>query len=394
MKSAEKFKPSLVSDETQAISCKPLEGLKVVDLTRHVPGPYGTMLLADLGADVVVVGGGGSPPVGEVSGGKRFVALNLKSGVGREAFYRLIQWADVCIEGFRPGVTKRLGLDFEMLSQLNPKLIYCSLTGYGQSGPLSHAAGHDLNYLAISGVLGSMGPRDGVPTVPLNLIADMAGGGLLAAFGILAALHERNMTGRGRYVDVAMVDGCLSFMGMHLSAWKTPAMPDRGLGLMSGAAPFYRCYVCADGRYVAVGAIEPDFFARLWHRFELGNVPDHFDRGNWSNIEKALSESFVKDTRDNWVEKFAAIDACVSPVLDPHEAVTSSHYVQRFGQTSSVSPVIPMFSNQVPDQTRKRMEDRTKDILTELGFSEEEIKCAAPAPADLDKFLTWPPPLK
>ncbi|WFU45343.1 CaiB/BaiF CoA-transferase family protein [Bradyrhizobium sp. CB82] len=329
-----------------------------------------------------------------MSGGKRYVALNLKSEMGLDAFYKLVASADVCIEGFRPGVADRLGIGYEKLAALNSKIIYCSLTGYGQAGPLSAEAGHDINYLAVSGVLGSMGPADGPPTVPLNLLADMAGGGLLAAFAILAALHARNATGLGRYVDVAMTDGCFSFMGMHLSAWGKPAMPTRGAGLMNGRAPFYRCYRCADDRYIAVGALEPEFFSRLWSHLGLGDRPDHFDRDNWPMIEKVLAECFLRESRDAWVKKFKGVDACVSPVLDPWEAASSDYYVARFGEKGAESPAVPIFSDCELKHDRPKMRDETSLMMKELGYSAAQIQAAAPAPVDLNKMLTWPPPLK
>ncbi|AFP40348.1 L-carnitine dehydratase/bile acid-inducible protein F [Mycolicibacterium smegmatis MC2 155] len=238
----------------------PLSKVRVVDMSRLSPGPYGSMLLADLGADVVVVGGGRSGlPVPAFGRGKEYVTLDLKNEDGRRALQALVQGADVFLEGFRPGVADRLGVGYRALSEVNPKLVYCSVTGYGQTGTLAQRAGHDINYLAVSGALGAFGPHDGPPIPPLNTLADFAGGGMLAAFGILAALFERERSGRGQYIDAAMIDGVMSLMAMPFADWGNRTLPGRGDGVLAGNMPAYRCYECADGRYVAVGALEDAF---------------------------------------------------------------------------------------------------------------------------------------
>lgn len=202
----------------------PLAGIRVIDLSRLAPGPYGSMLLADLGAEVIAVTGGRAGQVpADFARGKRFVHLNLKHPASRQALHRLVATADVLIEGFRPGVADRLGAGYAELSQVNPRLVYCSVTGYDPAGPAAQAAGHDINYLAVTGLLGAMGPADGPPVPPLNVVADLAGGGLLAAFGICAALVERDRSGRGQQITAAMTDGVLSMMEMWLNAWRTPA---------------------------------------------------------------------------------------------------------------------------------------------------------------------------
>ncbi len=221
----------------------PLAGIRVIDLSRLAPGPYGSMLLADLGAEVIAITGGRAGQVpADFARGKRFVHLNLKHPASRQALHRLVATADVLIEGFRPGVADRLGAGYAELSQVNPRLVYCSVTGYDPDGPGAQAAGHDINYLAVTGLLGSMGPAGGPPAPPLNVVADLAGGGLLAAFGICAALVERDRSGHGQRITAAMTDGVLSMMEMWLNAWRTPLLPERGLGFTTGAAPFYRCY--------------------------------------------------------------------------------------------------------------------------------------------------------
>src|SRR5690625_3514086 len=194
---------------------RPLEGLRVIDMSRLAPGPYCTMLLADLGAEVIAIGGGrAGNPISTFSRGKKFIKLDLKAEKGKEALQRLCETADVFIEGFRPGVSARLGASYEELKKINPRLVYCSITGYGQEGELSQEAGHDIGYLSYTGVLGAVGPSEGPPSAPLNLVADFAGGSFNAVMGILSALYERSQTGLGRYIDAAMIDGCLSMMAM------------------------------------------------------------------------------------------------------------------------------------------------------------------------------------
>jgi alpha-methylacyl-CoA racemase len=272
-----------------------LEGVRVLDLTRLAPGPYCTMLLADMGAEVIVVGGGlGSLPIPALARGKRFITLDLKSSDGRQAFEGLARQSDVLIEGYRPGVMSRLGLGNESLRELNPRLIYCALTGYGQSGPLAQEAGHDLNYAALSGALGTFGPVGGVPSFPLNLLADFAGGSLFATIGILSALYMRQHTGLGQYIDAAMVDGCISMMAMHYPDWGKPVLLDRGDGLVAGTAPFYRCYRCEDGRFIAVGALERRFFENLWSGLGYPQPPpSHMDRSTWASMTERFAATFA-----------------------------------------------------------------------------------------------------
>ncbi|GAA1365557.1 CaiB/BaiF CoA-transferase family protein [Arthrobacter rhombi] len=309
---------------------KPLQGIRILDMTRLAPGPYASMLLADLGAEVLAIGGGRSGlPVPALSRGKDFVAIDLKTDDGQTALRHLVTNADVIMEGFRPGVAERLGAGYEDLRAVNPNIIYCSLTGYGQDGPLSQRAGHDINYLAMSGALGTFGPAGAPPIPPLNLVADFGGGGLFAAVGILSALHSRSQTGEGSYIDVAMIDGVMSLMGMNFVDWGSPTLPKRGEGVLSGTLPFYRCYKCSDGRFVAVGALERAFFANLWTTLDLGDIPDHLDENTWPLIEERLTEAFASRTRKACEELFAEVDACVSPVLEPHELKDHPHISSR-----------------------------------------------------------------
>jgi len=372
----------------------PLAGVRVVDLTRLAPGPYCTMLLADLGADVIVVGGGRSgTPVPELSRGKRFISLDLKSANGQAALRRLCDSADVLVEGFRPGVAARIGAGAQELQRSNPRLVYCSLTGFGQTGPRAQTAGHDINYLSLSGVMGAIGPADRQPHAPLNLLADFASGSMLAAFGIASALIERARTGKGQTVDAAMLDGCISMMAMHYPLWRSAHMPGRGEGLLSGSAPFYRTYTCADGRFIAVGALEKGFFDVLWLALELGDVPDHMARANWPAIEKALQERFLARDRDHWSQLFASLDACVTPVLEPSEVWLDPQVQSRLPDAQNQVPVVPRFGGSVRRAPDVDTRDQTAEVLAEFGFSPTEIDEIKPSTVE-QTGLSWPPELR
>ncbi len=371
---------------------KALAGIRILDLTRLAPGPYCTMLLADLGADVIVVGGGpGGLPIPSLCRGKRFVTLDLKSPAGKNAFRKLAESADVVIEGYRPGVMDRLGLGYEALSQRNPRLVYCALTGYGQEGPLSQEAGHDLNYLAVSGALATFGPSHGVPAFPLNLLADFAGGSLFAALGIMAALYARQSTGEGQYVDAAMVDGCMSMMAMHFPDWGKPVLAARGDGLVAGSAPFYRCYRCADGGFVAVGALERKFFENLWKGFGYAEpAPNHMDRAAWPAITGRFEKSFAEKPRDAWVGIFVGKDACVTAVLDPDEALAYPQNRLRHPAVTRDNPVVaPILSGTPGEAGAMNPADQTEAILRSVGLSASEA--AACVKSDSVAGLVWPP---
>ncbi len=351
----------------------PLTGVRVIDMSRNAPGPYCTMLLADLGAEVIVVGGGrAGPPVSSFARGKRFITLDLKAEEGRRALGRLVETADVFVESFRPGVAERLGAGYDALSASNPGLVYCSLTGYGQSGPLAQEAGHDLNYLALSGILGAIGPDDRPPTAPLNLMADFAGGSFVATIGILAALFERVSSGKGQHIDAAMIDGCMSLMTMHYAVWNSKAMPSRGRGLLAGSAPYYRCYRTSDGRYVSVGALEPQFFA-----------------------ERTFEKAFAARPRDEWAERFKGRDVCVFPVLDPVEVWEHEHIKARFaGASARSTPPIPAFGRTPLVTPATDDVDRSVEVLASLGLAAEEIERASPAKDRVHQDrMGWPPHL-
>jgi alpha-methylacyl-CoA racemase len=374
---------------------RPLDGIRVIDLTRLAPGPYCTMLLADMGAEIIVVGGGaGSLPIQALARGKRFIELDLKSSEGKAAFGGLVRQSDVLLEGYRPGVMDRLGLGYESLHQVNPRLIYCALTGYGQSGPLSQEAGHDLNYAAISGALGAFGPAGDVPSFPLNILADFAGGSLFATIGILQALVMRERTKMGQYIDAAMVDGCISLMAMHYPDWKQPVLRGPGDGLVAGNAPFYRCYRCADGRFIAVAALEQRFFANLWQVLGYKEaLPNHLDRATWPSMTERLIRQFATRTRDEWTDAFLGKDACVTPVLDPIEALTHEQNLSRHPDLRPDRvPVVPVLSEAAQSALPTDLSDKTKHVLGDLGLWSDTLEQAIrDKPRTVVTGLKWPP---
>ena len=373
----------------------PLRGVRVIDLSRLAPGPYCTMLLADMGAEVIAVSGGrAGRPVQEFARGKRFMSLDLKSDAGRLALHKLVSSADVVVEGFRPGVAERMGAGYASLSEVNPKIVYCSITGYGQDGPRAHDAGHDINYIALSGVLSALGVEGHPPRPPLNLVADFAGGSLVAVVGILAALLECRTSGRGQFIDTAMVDGSLSMMAMHLPVWGSKVWPTQGRHVLDGTMPFYRTYICSDGRFVAVGALEPAFFAALWKGLALGAAPEHLRVANWPRIEAALTAAFVARPRDDWAELFQGTDACVTPVLEPDEVWTDPQISSRHPTSGARSvPAIPRLSRTPAAARVYDDSDQTATILRELGFDDASIAAATLPTSGTAPGLEWPPPL-
>jgi alpha-methylacyl-CoA racemase len=371
----------------------PLAGLTVLDLSRLAPGPYGSMLLADLGARVIVVGGGRTGlPVPALSPGKEFIRLDLKTAPGLEALRVLASQADVLIEGFRPGVADRLGVGYAALSEVNPALVYCSVTGYGQTGELAQRAGHDINYLAVSGALATFGTEGQPPTPPLNLLADFAGGGMLAVVGILAALVERQSSGRGQYIDAAMVDGVLSLMTMDFADWGSETLPRRGHGVLTGTMPVYRCYECADGEYVAVGALEDQFFATLWTTLSLGELPDHLDPKHWSQIESRLTAAFKARTRDEWAAVFDSLDACVTPVIRPDELAHHPYVKTRHPDFAITrTPVVPVLGRTPGRRGPTCVDDVTAEVLEAAGVAADVRETLARQAAESITGLSWPP---
>jgi alpha-methylacyl-CoA racemase len=311
----------------------PLAGLRVLEIASLAPAPFGCMVLADLGADVVRVDRAegpaitpeAAPRIDPLQRGRRTLALDLKTEGGRDAVRRLAARADVFVEGFRPGVTERLGIGPDELCGRNPRLIYARMTGWGQTGSMARRAGHDINYIAASGALDPIGRSGSAPTVPLNLIGDFGGGGLLLVVGVLTALYERGRSGAGQVIDVAMVDGsALLTASLHGMIASGTWSPDRGTNLLDGGAPFYDTYETADGKYVSVGAIERKFFAELIAGLSLGHgeLPDQYDRSRWPELRTRLAAAFKTRSRDEWGMIFAGTDACVYPVLSPAEAAS------------------------------------------------------------------------
>jgi crotonobetainyl-CoA:carnitine CoA-transferase CaiB-like acyl-CoA transferase len=310
-----------------------LEGLRVLDLTRLQPGNYATMLLGDLGADVIKVEEPGrgdyvrwSPPmIGSMSAAhrvlnrnKRSVTLNLKKPEGVDLLIRLVEKADALIESFRPGVMDRLGVGYERLAETNPRLIYAAISGYGQDGPYRNRTGHDINYLAVGGILEKMGERDGPPVLPSVQIADLSGA-MMSVIGVLAAVIRRNSTGRGEMVDISMMDSSISWLALHVAPWFAGETEmERGAGYLNGGFPFYRVYECADGKYLSVGALEPQFWEALCRgtgQDEL--IPEQLtapDRR--AEIHAIFEETFRTKPRDEWVAVLADLDTCVAPVND------------------------------------------------------------------------------
>jgi alpha-methylacyl-CoA racemase len=307
----------------------PLTGLRVVEIASLAPGPFCCMILADLGADVLRVDrAGAGPGLGRTPGnpldrGRRSIAADLKAPEAAELVLRLAGAADVLVEGFRPGVAERLGLGPDAALERNPRLVYGRMTGWGQDGPRANLAGHDINYIAMSGALHPIGPADRPPVPPINYIGDFGGGGMLLAMGILAALFERQRSGRGQVVDAAMVDGA-ALISSFLHGLRAVGMwsDERVTNLLDGAAPFYDTYATADGRYVSVGALEPQFYAALLTGLGLAgeDLPGQHDRAGWPTLRERFTTIFASRTRDEWERIFAGTDACVAPILSLTEA--------------------------------------------------------------------------
>jgi len=316
----------------------PLAGLRVLELAGIGPGPHAAMILADLGADVVRVDRpvpgldptGGSPD--QLLRGRRSIALNLKDADDKARLLRLVERADVLLEGYRPGVTERLGIGPDDLAAVNPRLVYARMTGWGQDGPWAQTAGHDINYISVTGALHAIGRAGERPVPPLNYVGDFGGGSMLILVGILSALWERERSGRGQVVDAAMVDGASLLSQMFWSFRGVGVWSDeRGVNLLDGGAPWYDTYECADGRYVAVGALEPQFFAALLHglAIDAADLPGRDDPANWPAIRKRFTEVFAAKTRDEWAAVFDGTDACVTPVLAFGEASAHPHLAAR-----------------------------------------------------------------
>lgn len=314
----------------------PLAGTRVIELGGIGPVPHAGMMLGDLGADVVRVERPGyefdRDRADFILRNRRIVVLDLKQMSDLADLVSLIDAADVLIEGFRPGVTERLGVGPNVFAESNPRLVYARMTGWGQAGPLANRAGHDLNYISLTGALNAIGHAGAPPTVPINFVGDYGGGSMMLVQGVLAALVERSVSGLGQVLDVAMIDGASVLSQQILSLheqgrWSS----ERGSNTLDGGAPFYRTYACADGLSVAVAALEPPFYRELLVGLQLdpGALPDRDDPAQWPALHDLFTDVFVRRTRDEWVGVFEGTDACVSPVLDFDEAARHDHVVAR-----------------------------------------------------------------
>jgi alpha-methylacyl-CoA racemase len=314
----------------------PLAGIKVIELAGMGPAPFACMLLADMGAEILRLErstGTPSTPMGHydiLSRGRRSVAIDLKAPGAAALALELIGHADVLIEGFRPGVAERLGLGPSECLAANPRLVYARMTGWGQDGPLAARVGHDIDYAAITGALATIGERGRKPVPPLNLVADFGGGALFCVSGVLAALVERASSGRGQVIDVAMVDGVTSLLSMAHSQGAAGIMSDeRGSNILDGGAPYYDTYRCSDGEYMAVGAIEGQFFDELNRVLGISDLPAQHDHARWPAMRELFARKFVTRTRAEWVDAFDGVDACVAPVWRLSEAKGDPHLRER-----------------------------------------------------------------
>jgi crotonobetainyl-CoA:carnitine CoA-transferase CaiB-like acyl-CoA transferase len=368
-----------------------LEGTKVLDLSRLLPGPYCSMILADHGADVLRVE---APhfaavvpfPLHTLHRNKRHMSLNLKTDEGRQIFYQLARGADVVLEGFRPGVAARLGVDYETLRGLNPHLVYCSISGYGQTGPRREMVGHDVNYLAYGGLLGLMGPPGAPPLIPGTQVADLLGG-LNAAVGILLALLARGRTGEGQFVDVGMADGVAAALPVPASFyWLTGRPPAPADWLLAHHYPFYNTYETADGQYIALGALESHFWQALCDH--LGR-PEYaalqYDEGRREEMMTFLRQTFKRKTRDEWLVELRDLEICVAPVLELSEVFGDEQTQAREMITTVMHPTlgempvlgVPIKLSDTPGKVRTppaEFGEHTREVLRGLGYSDAEIE--------------------
>ncbi len=368
----------------------PLNGKKIVEIAGIGPAPFAAMMLADMGAEVIRV----SRPSGSMlsmaqnekldfgNRGKRCIALNLKDPHAADVVLRLVESADAIIEGYRPGVMEKLGLGPEVCLARNPRIVFGRMTGWGQDGPLGNAAGHDLNYIALTGALHAIGEKGQKPVVPLNLIGDFGGGGMLLAFGVVCAMLEAQASGAGQVVDAAMVDGASALMSMMYGAFQSGFWHNaRGSNMLDGGAHFYGVYETADGKYVSIGSIEPQFYALLLEKLGLAGeeLPHQHDTRHWDALKQRFAEIFRSRTRDDWCRLMEGTDICFAPVLGFDEITRHPHIKARgtFIEDDGVwqpAPA-PRFSRSAPERPAPAVAigADTDIVLAEAGFSAEQI---------------------
>ena len=366
----------------------PLAGLRVVELQGIGPGPFCGMMLADMGAEIIRVDrsaavGSGARSSDVLARGRKSVAVDLKNPEGVETVLKLVESADVLLEGFRPGVTERLGLGPDVCLARNPKLIYGRMTGWGQTGTMAHAAGHDINYISLSGVLHAIGEGNSRPTPPLNLVGDFGGGGMLLAFGIVAALYERATSGQGQVIDAAMTDGSALLMNsifglMSQGVWNQ----NRGSNLLDGGAHFYGTYETKDGKHVSLGSIEPQFYALLLEKTGLDQDPDlakQMSRDDWPMLREKLAAVMATKTRDEWDGIMLGTDICYAPILNFEEAVEHPHNQARqtFVNSADITQAAPAprFSRTEPELPQPPVApgQHTDEILASIGLDAAAI---------------------
>jgi crotonobetainyl-CoA:carnitine CoA-transferase CaiB-like acyl-CoA transferase len=380
-----------------------LDGIKVLDMSRLAPGPYCSMLLADFGADVTLVEAvpGASAKLGAgprntesaaraaaynaLGRGKKSIALNLKEPEAKEIFYSLVKGADVVMEGFRPGVVKRLGVDYDTLSAINPRIITCSISGFGQTGPYSQLVGHDINYIATGGALGVTGWPGQPPAIPINLLADFAGGGLMGAFAICVAIIAREKTGRGQDIDIGMSDGVLSLMTSAFSGLFGQGQAVRpGSFLLNGAAPFYGVYETSDGRWFSLGSIETHFYDALINVLGIEEMrTEQFNQARWPEFKQKVAAVMKTRTADDWMAEMSRYDICAATVLEMENVATNPHNLARNMVVEVDSPVGKVKQIGVgpklsatpgkPTTSAPTVGQHTDQILSGLGYDASRI---------------------
>jgi alpha-methylacyl-CoA racemase len=369
----------------------PLAGFRIVEMAGIGPAPFAAMLFADMGAEVIRVDRrettdlgipGREPKFDVLHRGRRSIAVDVKAEAGRDVVKRLVAKADAVIEGFRPGVMERLGLGPDVLLQINPKLVFGRMTGFGQDGPLSQAAGHDINYIALAGVLHGIGRKGEAPVPPLNLVGDFGGGGTFLAFGVVCALLEAQKSGKGQVVDAAMVDGSATLMALMYGMFSQGGWKDeRGVNVLDTGSPWYNTYQTSDGKWLAVGAIEQRFYAEFIERLglKMSDLPKQHDRKGWPDLHRLFTEKIKSKTRAEWEKIFAGSDACVAPILSLGEVADHPHNAARntFARRDGVlqpAPA-PRFSRTVPEMGAppRPLGADTDAVLADYGFDAGEI---------------------